>query len=79
MTKMIIAKSMQAKLSKLKKEVEFCDQSGKPLGIFYPFGKDKFSLPIGVKSPISDKEIARRRKQRGGRTLAEIWARLGRS
>ncbi len=79
MTKMIVEESLRTKLSKVEEEVEFCDESGNLLGIFYPFGKGNFSPPPGFESPISDEELERRRKETGGRTLAEIWKRLGRS
>jgi len=79
MAKIIIEESLKTKLSKLEEEVEFCDESGNLLGYFYPSGKGGFSLPPGAKSPISDEEIERRRKEPGGHTLTEIWTRLGRS
>ena len=78
MTKMIIEESLRKKLSQVEEEVEFCDESGKLLGIFYPFGKP-FSLPPGMECPISEEELEKRRQEPGGRTLKEIWARLGRS
>jgi hypothetical protein len=79
MTKLIVEESLRTKLSKLEEEVEFCDESGKLLGIFYPFGKGSFSLPPGMDCPFSDEELERRRQEPGGHTLAEIWARLGKS
>lgn len=79
MTKMIVEESLRSKLSKVEEEVEFCDESGNLLGIFYPLGKGRFSLPPGMECPISEEELEKRRQETGGHTLAEIWARLGRS
>lgn len=79
MTKMIVEESLRTKLSEVEEEVEFCDESGNLLGIFYPFGKGGFSPPPWMECPISEEELKRRSQEPGGRTLAEIWKRLGRS
>jgi hypothetical protein len=52
-------------------EVELIDPAGKVLGVFVPEGLGK--LPPGVKSPLSDEEMAERRKApKVGRHLADI-------
>ena len=79
MTKMSVEESLRKKLSQVEEEVEFCDESGKLLGIFYPFGKGAFSPPPGMECPISEEELEKRSREPGGRTLKEIWASLGRS
>ena len=51
--------------------LEFTDSSGHVLGVFVP--NDLGKLPPGVKSPFSDEEMERRRKEpKTGRPLAEI-------
>jgi hypothetical protein len=79
MTKMIVEESLRKKLSQVEEEVEFCDESGKLLGIFYPFGKGAFSPPPGMECPISEEELEKRSREPGSRTLKEIWASLRRS
>lgn len=49
--------------------VELVDSEGKTLGTFHP-GHGR--LPPGVRSPYSDEEIERQRRQSGGRLLADI-------
>jgi len=51
--------------------IEVKDPAGNLLGVFVPEVLGK--LPPGVKSPFSDEEMARRRKQpQTGRKLSEI-------
>lgn len=65
-------------LRKLKEPVELLDEDGLPLGTFTPI--DKKDLYRAVEIPYSDEEIRRLKEQKGGRTLAEIFADLeGRS
>jgi hypothetical protein len=58
--------------------LSICDASGKVLGIFQPFYQPKDSEEAKRLSPFSDEEIERLRKERGGRSLPEIWADLER-
>ena len=58
----------------LRQAVEVCDESGQVLGLFYPTingARDEDPEP-----PISEEELARRSKERRGRSLAEIMADL---
>lgn len=50
--------------------VEICDASGQVLGQFVAEGLCK--LPPGVKSPFTEEELVKRRKDRSGRSLVEI-------
>ena len=62
-----------ALLSLLETEVnvEIKDPTGRLLGVFVPEGLGK--LPPGVKSPFSDEEMERRRREpKVGRPLADI-------
>jgi hypothetical protein len=56
-------------------EVELKDPSGKVLGVFVPEGLGK--LPPGVQSPLSEEDMAERRKAaKVGRPLVDILADL---
>ena len=79
MTRVICDEAMRAKLDHGDEHVELCDESGRTLGYFVPVSANEPGRPAGLKSPISDEELDRRRREEGGRTLAEIWAKLGRS
>jgi hypothetical protein len=80
MTKIIVDSTLRDKLSAIKDAVELCDEEGRTLGRFLPSGHDR-DLLSGASFPIpfSDEEIARRRQEKGGRSLAEIWKSLGRT
>jgi hypothetical protein len=79
MTKILVDEALRKKLAKVDELAELCDESGKTLGIFYPAEPQEPKLPAGFKSPISDEELNRRKKEPGGQTLAEIWAELEKS
>jgi hypothetical protein len=79
MTKVICDEAMRAMLDHGDEHLELCDESGRTLGYFVPTPVNEPALYEGVESPISAEELERRRHETGGQTLAEIWARLGRS
>ena len=58
--------------------VAHCDSNGKVLGHFLPEDQYKEWLRACYDLPLGDDELARRREEGGGRTLKEIWQRLGR-
>ena len=74
MTVTITDPELIAQLRKIADTVELVDPDGNTLGLFD--GGNLGRLPPGVKSPLSDEELAERRKHRTGRTLAEIFADL---
>jgi len=57
-------------------EAELCDQSGRKVGHFLSEELYRRLLYDWANARISDEELERRRRQPGGRTLAEIWRRL---
>ncbi len=57
-------------------EVELCDESGQNVGHFLSEQLYRRLLYDWANARITDEELQRRRQQPGGRTLAEIWARL---
>jgi len=60
-------------------EVELVDRSGEKLGHFFSEKLYCRLLYDWANAQISDEELDRRRRQAGGRTLQEIWARLNAS
>ena len=75
MPKMIIDPALQAKFHNLD-EAELCDESGQPLGYFLSEEVYRRLLYDWANAQITDEELQRRLQEPGGRTLAEIWARL---
>ncbi len=71
MTKITVNSEMMAKLDGLHDVLELCDELGQTLGYFHPFVKtDGTSEKIA--SPLSLKEVERRKKNRSGRQLEDI-------
>jgi hypothetical protein len=79
MTKVVLDDSFKAKLNGLQDQLELRDELGHILGYFIPATSHDPSLYARVHSPISDEELERRSNETGGRTLAQIWTRLGQS
>ncbi len=78
MTKIIVDNEIWYKLHGLTEQVELCDDTDKPLGYFLPAELYNALLYGSLRIPYSDEEMARRRQEKGGRHLTEIWERLGR-
>jgi hypothetical protein len=68
---------LRAKLNGLNEQLEICDETGKPVGMYLPLEDYKKLLYRGVEIPLSEEEIEQRRKEPGGSSLQEIWKRLG--
>jgi len=75
MNKVILDEALQARLRGVD-EVELCDKSGQQVGHFLSKELYHRLLYDWANAQITDEELERRRRQPGGRTLAEIWARL---
>ena len=72
MSPITIDPTLTAKLRGLAHPVEFCDDSGRILGRYVPV-----ATPDDRTQPqISDEEMARRKQETGGRTLAAILSDL---
>jgi hypothetical protein len=78
MTQIQVDESLKQKLGGLEKSVELCSPDGRVLGRYLPEHEYHEILYRSVKIPYTDEEIARRRAERGGCSLEEIWKRLGR-
>jgi hypothetical protein len=77
MTRLIVDAAMREKLRNAKDFVEVCDETGEVLGVFYQM--PPAPPPGASRSPFSDEEIQGFRKEKGGRSLAEILKDLGAS
>jgi hypothetical protein len=78
MPKVILDETLRAKLNGLNEPLELCDETGGTLGHFLPADVYREIIVAWSKARTSDEELERRMQQPGGRTLAEIWQRLGR-
>jgi hypothetical protein len=71
MKRIVVNGVLRSKLAKITKTVDLCDDKGRKLGTFTP-------EPIVPWDPsITQKELDRRARQPGGKTLAEIMKNLG--
>ena len=79
MTQIVIDELLRSKLNGCQEEVSFVDDKGQPLGHFLPEGIYRKLLYAWVESqcPYSKEELERRKQETGGRSLKEIWERLG--
>jgi hypothetical protein len=68
---------LRQKLGGMNESVELCDSDGKVLGHYLPAAEYKKILYGSIQIPLSDEEIARRRAQKGGFSLRDIWDRVG--
>jgi hypothetical protein len=76
MTTVVIDATLRSKLNGLAEQVELRDESGETLGYCVPVAEYTRLLYASIKIPFSEEEIAQRRQQKGGRSLAEILADL---
>jgi hypothetical protein len=78
MIRIVVADFLKDRLGGLNNPLELCGPDGKVLGRYLPEQEYRKILYASVVIPYSDEEIARRRAQRGGCSLEEIWKRVGR-
>lgn len=81
MSKVVLDQALKAKLNGLNEPLELCDEAGHTLGHFLPAEAYQKLLYAAAEAacPIPKEELERRQAQSGGRSLAEIWRRLGQS
>ena len=68
---------MRKKLGSLEDSLELTDEAGKVFAVVLSPEKYRLLAHRDAAVPFSEAEIARRRKEEGGRPLAEILKRLG--
>ena len=79
MEKLVVTPEAYAPFFRASGNLELCDPSGHTLGYFVRSDDriiDDPAIYEWVKSQISDEELERRRREPGGRTTAEVLARL---
>ena len=75
MSRLVVNPDMAATLHKAHGRIELCDDSGHVLGFFHPTWYEELTEE-DRRGPFSDEEIERRRKEPGGKPLADILMRL---
>jgi hypothetical protein len=74
--KILVESTIRSRLHGLDSELEFCDEAGRTLGYFVPRqGSDRDYE--WAKGAFTDAELEQARQEPGGRTTAEVLARLG--
>jgi hypothetical protein len=72
MTRIVVDSDLLSRLHGLSERLEFCDESGRTLGVFQP-SAPKVQPGEGVDgSPFTREQLEEFRKQRTGRPLADI-------
>lgn len=79
MSKVILDDTLRGKLNGLNEPLEICDETGRTVGQFLPQHVYQKLLYASVVTPYSEEEMERRRREKGGRPLSEIWKRLEQS
>jgi hypothetical protein len=79
MQRVVIDADLRARLRNLSEPLEFEDESGNVVGHYLPTFKPADADGLMKTCPYSEEELERFRSEPGGRTLAEIWRRLGRT
>ncbi len=75
MVKMMVDPNLEARFRDVK-EAEICDESGQTLGRFLSEAMYRRLVYEWVNVQVTDEELRQSLQQPGGKTLAEIWARL---
>jgi hypothetical protein len=78
MTRVVIDAQTWASLSAQDGLLELCDPAGQTLAYYQPAVRVGVVEGGRIRSPFTDEELDQRRRQTGGRTLAEFWKEHGR-
>ena len=78
MTQIVLSESQWAELQSSPLPAQLCDPNGRLIGMCYPLAPSDSPLYSRHKSPLSEEELARRRAEPGGKSLAEFWKEMGR-
>jgi hypothetical protein len=81
MSRVILDSYLKARLNGLNEKLEICDADGRTLGHFLPEDVYRRLLYAAVEAacPHDREEQERRRRETGGRPLADFWKDLGAS
>jgi hypothetical protein len=75
----VVDADLRARLSDLNAPLELRDEKGTVLGHFTPSSRPADAADLLKSCPVSAEELERRGRVIEGRTLPEIWKRLGRT
>lgn len=75
----VLDAELKAKLNGLSETVPVCEADGTTVGQFVPQDEYLRLLARWANAQVTDAELDRASRETGGRPLAEIWTRLGRS
>jgi hypothetical protein len=80
MGRLTLDTDLRNKLNGLNEPIEVCDEAGRTVGHFLPADiyDELFYKALAAESPHPEDELKRRHHEVGGRSLADIWRRLGR-
>jgi hypothetical protein len=76
MGKIVLDTALREKLNGLSEQMEVHNEKDEVVGVFLPMSLYKYLLRT-VPIPFSADEIERRRQEKGGCSLEEIWQRIG--
>ena len=78
MGKFVLGPELRKQFTSLHEQLEVCDEAGKTVGHFLPEKLYQEMLNVYLEKIFPKHEIDEALKQTGGRTLKEIWRKLGR-
>lgn len=73
MHQITLDQELRARLNGLSEPIAVLDETGRTVGHFVPVRGELQPLPTSFPFAMSADEMARRRTEKGGRSLAEIW------
>jgi hypothetical protein len=77
MTQIVLPDSVISQLAGLPGPTSICDSSGQIVGTYIPQVASDAELYRKNPCPLTPGELERRRKEKGGQTLAEFWKEMG--
>ena len=79
MSKIVMGPELLRQFQNVNEQVEFCDQAGKTVGHFLPETLYQEMVNAYVEKVFPKSEVEEALRQSGGKTLKEIWRKLGRN
>jgi hypothetical protein len=78
-SKLVLDSELRKQFKSLHEQFEVCDEAGQTLGHFLPEELYQDMVNVYLEKVFPKHEIEEALQQSGGRTLKEIWQRLGRA
>jgi hypothetical protein len=78
MGKFVWGPELREQFTSLDEQIEVCDEAGTTLGHFLPEKLYQEMINVYLEKVFPKTEVDEALKQTGGRTLKDIWRRLGR-